>query len=77
MLIANPSLGDGSARRGRRHCVGDHRCLLDQGRRHSGAVTDRAFDGTVKPRITGFFLVSLAAFLTVVVTERGRLFRET
>jgi DHA1 family bicyclomycin/chloramphenicol resistance-like MFS transporter len=42
-----------------------------------GAVIDRAFDGTVTPMITGFFLASLAALLTIFVTERGRLFGDT
>ena len=42
-----------------------------------GAVIDRAFDGTVTPMITGFFLASLAALFTMLITERGRLFGET
>ena len=42
-----------------------------------GAVIDRAFDGTVTPMLTGFFLASLAALLTIFVTERGRLFGDT
>ncbi len=42
-----------------------------------GAVIDRAFDGTVMPMITGFFLASLAALFTMLITERGRLFGET
>lgn len=42
-----------------------------------GALIDRAFDGTVTPMITGFFLASLVALTAVVVTERGRFFGET
>ena len=42
-----------------------------------GAVIDRAFDGTVTPMITGFFLASLAALFTMLITERGRLFGDT
>ena len=42
-----------------------------------GAVIDRAFDGTVTPMITGFFLASLAALSTIFATERGRLFGDT
>ncbi len=42
-----------------------------------GTVIDRAFDGTVTPMITGFFLASLAALFTMLITERGRLFGET
>jgi len=42
-----------------------------------GSVIDRAFNGTVTPMITGFFVASVAAFVVVLVTERGHLFGET
>jgi DHA1 family bicyclomycin/chloramphenicol resistance-like MFS transporter len=42
-----------------------------------GAVIDRAFNGTVTPMITGFFLASLLALITILITERGRLFGDT
>jgi len=42
-----------------------------------GSVIDRMFNGTVTPMITGFFVASVAAFVVVLVTERGRLFGET
>jgi DHA1 family bicyclomycin/chloramphenicol resistance-like MFS transporter len=42
-----------------------------------GAVIDRAFNGTVTPMITGFFLASLLALITILITERGRLFGVT
>jgi DHA1 family bicyclomycin/chloramphenicol resistance-like MFS transporter len=42
-----------------------------------GAVIDRAFNGTVTPMITGFFLASLLALITILLTERGRLFGDT
>ena len=42
-----------------------------------GAVIDRAFNSTVTPMVTGFFLASLAALTVVIVTERGRLFGDT
>ena len=42
-----------------------------------GAVIDRAFDGTVTPMITGFFLASLFALITILITERGRMFGDT
>jgi len=42
-----------------------------------GAVIDRAFNGTVTPMITGFFLASLLALITILITERGRMFGDT
>lgn len=42
-----------------------------------GAVIDRAFNGTVTPMITGFFLASLLALITILITEKGRLFGDT
>lgn len=42
-----------------------------------GAFIDQMFDGTVTPMITGFFVASLAAFLVILVTERGKLFGAT
>jgi len=42
-----------------------------------GAVIDRAFNGTVTPMITGFFLASLLALITILITERGHMFGDT
>lgn len=42
-----------------------------------GAAIDRAFDGTVTPMITAFFVASLVCFAVILFTERGRLFGET
>jgi len=42
-----------------------------------GAVIDRAFNGTVTPMITGFFLARLLALITILITERGRMFGDT
>ena len=42
-----------------------------------GAVIDQAFNGTVTPMITGFFLASLMALITILITERGRMFGDT
>ena len=42
-----------------------------------GAVIDQAFNGTVTPMITGFFLASLLALITILITERGRMFGDT
>jgi len=42
-----------------------------------GAIIDRAFNGTVTPMITGFFLACLLALVTILITERGHLFGDT
>ena len=42
-----------------------------------GAIIDQAFNGTVIPMITGFFLACLFALITILITERGRLFGDT
>lgn len=42
-----------------------------------GAVIDRAFDGTVTPMITAFFVTSVVALFAVVIAERGKLFGPT
>lgn len=42
-----------------------------------GALIDQTFNGTVTPMITGFFLASIAAFVVILVTERGKLFGAT
>ena len=39
-----------------------------------GAAIGQAFDGSVRPIGIGFFILSLAALLVVIATERGRLF---
>ncbi len=41
-----------------------------------GAVIGQQFDGTIVPLVSGFAGVSLAALITVLVTERGRLLTE-
>jgi MFS transporter, DHA1 family, multidrug resistance protein len=40
-----------------------------------GTVIGRAYDGTLLPFATGFFLCTLAAFGVLLVVEKGRLFR--
>ena len=41
-----------------------------------GLVIGQAFDGTVMPLIAGFAACGLLALAAVLVTERGRLFRQ-
>jgi DHA1 family bicyclomycin/chloramphenicol resistance-like MFS transporter len=40
-----------------------------------GAIVGQQFDGTVQPILIGFTLLSATALATVLITERGRLFR--
>jgi len=40
-----------------------------------GAAIGQAFDGTTVPLYAGFLLMGLIAFVVVLVTERGRMFR--
>jgi DHA1 family bicyclomycin/chloramphenicol resistance-like MFS transporter len=40
-----------------------------------GAAIGQAFDGTTVPLYAGFLLVGSIAFVTVAITERGRMFR--
>jgi DHA1 family bicyclomycin/chloramphenicol resistance-like MFS transporter len=40
-----------------------------------GVVIGQNYDGTLKPFATGFFLCTLTALATVLVAEKGRLFR--
>ena len=40
-----------------------------------GAVVGQAFDGTTVPLYVGFFGAGLVALATILITERGRLFR--
>src|SRR5262249_52384607 len=40
-----------------------------------GASIGQAYDGTLLPFATGFFVCTLAALAVVLVVERGRLFR--
>jgi DHA1 family bicyclomycin/chloramphenicol resistance-like MFS transporter len=40
-----------------------------------GTVIGQAYDGTMVPLTTGFFVCTLIAFVIVLVTERGRMFR--
>jgi DHA1 family bicyclomycin/chloramphenicol resistance-like MFS transporter len=40
-----------------------------------GSVTGQAYNGTMMPLTTGFFVCSVAALVVVLVTERGRMFR--
>jgi DHA1 family bicyclomycin/chloramphenicol resistance-like MFS transporter len=40
-----------------------------------GATIGQAYDGTLVPFVTGFFLCTLAALAAVLVVERGRLFK--
>ena len=41
-----------------------------------GALVGQRFDGTVVPLATGFFLLGVSTLLILLVTERGRLFRD-
>ena len=40
-----------------------------------GVTIGQAYDGTLLPFATGFFLCTLAALAVVLVVEKGRLFR--
>jgi DHA1 family bicyclomycin/chloramphenicol resistance-like MFS transporter len=40
-----------------------------------GALIGQAFDGTTVPLVGGFLIAGLAALVSILVTERGRLFR--
>jgi DHA1 family bicyclomycin/chloramphenicol resistance-like MFS transporter len=40
-----------------------------------GTVVGQAYDGTMVPLTTGFFIFTLIALVVVLVTERGRMFR--
>ena len=40
-----------------------------------GTLIGQAYDGTMVPLTTGFFGCAMVAFVTVLVTEKGRLFR--
>jgi DHA1 family bicyclomycin/chloramphenicol resistance-like MFS transporter len=40
-----------------------------------GSTIGQAYDGTMVPLTTGFLVCALVAFLTVLVTEKGRLFK--
>ena len=41
----------------------------------AGFVIGRQFDGTTVPLTVGFAFFGILALITVVITERGRLFR--
>ena len=40
-----------------------------------GILVGQAFDGTVVPLALGYLLLSIAAFVIVLLTENGRMFR--
>jgi DHA1 family bicyclomycin/chloramphenicol resistance-like MFS transporter len=40
-----------------------------------GTVIGQAYDGTMIPLATGFFVCTMIALAVVLVTERGRMFR--
>jgi DHA1 family bicyclomycin/chloramphenicol resistance-like MFS transporter len=41
-----------------------------------GVIVGQQFDGTTVPLYTGFFLCGLSAVVAILITERGRLFRQ-
>ena len=43
----------------------------------TGSLIGQAYNGTMVPLATGFFVSTLMAFIVVLVTEKGRLFHAT